>query len=243
MDKQTAHRIGMAFRMGLAFCKGREYLTGDADKWITVKPNGEEHTGRPVKIDSETGEIKAGMGGKFNGQKISEARSSFSGPRITQEQRNQKRNEQHISRLLKERTDRIDRATTPKDKLKAAQHEIEQLDKTAELFKQNAWRYGTDGIAKAQQRIQSLKDSIQKEYVDKLQREIDEAHQRRVDAYKQKIQSKRDYYQSKADELSKSATEKFNYARHFAREIMPLGQPLVNEHVARGYKKINQAYN
>lgn len=241
MDKQTAHRIGMAFRMGLAFCKGREYLTGDADKWITVKPNGEEHTGRPVKIDSETGEIKAGMGGKFNGQKISEARSSFSGPRITQEQRNQKRNEQHISRLLKERTDRIDRATTPKDKLKAAQHEIEQLDKVAESFKQNAWRYGTDGLAKAQQKIQSLKDSIQKEYVDKLQREIDEAHQQRVEAYKQKIQGKRDYYQSKADQYAQSASEKYARAREMG-ERMPLGQPIVNEATARAYRQINRGY-
>lgn len=90
MDKQTAHRIGLAFRMGLAFCKGREYLAGDADKWITVKPNGEENKGRPVKIDADTGEVKAGMGGRFNGQKISEARSSFSGPRITQTQRQKK---------------------------------------------------------------------------------------------------------------------------------------------------------
>lgn len=45
----------------------------DADKWITVKPNGEEHKVRPVKIDGETGEIKAGMGGKFNGEHITKA--------------------------------------------------------------------------------------------------------------------------------------------------------------------------
>ena len=31
----------------------------DADKWITVKPNGAENKGAHVKIDGETGEVKA----------------------------------------------------------------------------------------------------------------------------------------------------------------------------------------
>ena len=39
------------------------------DKWITVKPNGPDNTGRPVLI-GEGGEIRAGMGGKFNGRSI-----------------------------------------------------------------------------------------------------------------------------------------------------------------------------
>lgn len=56
-------------------------FAADEDRWITVKPNGAENKGRPVKIDGETGVIKAGMGGKFNGQKISEARKGFTGPR------------------------------------------------------------------------------------------------------------------------------------------------------------------
>lgn len=42
------------------------------DRWITVKPNGPEHKGQPVKI-GEGGEVKGGMGGKFNGQHIGEA--------------------------------------------------------------------------------------------------------------------------------------------------------------------------
>lgn len=41
------------------------------DGWITVKPNGSEHKGQPVKLNGK-GEIIAGMGGKFNGKKISE---------------------------------------------------------------------------------------------------------------------------------------------------------------------------
>ena len=180
MMNDKAKKLGKAFKLGLSFARGRRFsgVAMDSDKWITVKPNGENNTGRPVLIDGETGEIKAGMGGKFNGQKISEARKSFSGPRITQKQRSQKQtdaehseSEKHIAKLLKERVDRINSAPTPRDKLKAAQHEIEQLDKAAERFNQNAWRYGPEGVAKAQQRIQSLKDSIQKEYVDKLQKE------------------------------------------------------------------------
>ena len=63
------------------------YSFTDGDRWITVHPNGKENKGTPVKLDEATGEVKAGMGGKFNGQKISEARKNFTGPRITQSQR------------------------------------------------------------------------------------------------------------------------------------------------------------
>lgn len=41
----------------------------DADRWITVHPNGEQGKGRPALID-EKGTVKAGMGGKFNGRNI-----------------------------------------------------------------------------------------------------------------------------------------------------------------------------
>ena len=57
----------------------------DADKWITVHPNGAEGKGRPALIDGETGRVKGGMGGKFNGQKISEVKSSFRGPKTPSE--------------------------------------------------------------------------------------------------------------------------------------------------------------
>lgn len=48
------------------------------DRWITVKPNGEENKGRHVKIDGETGEIKAGMGGKHKGEKINAIKNKSS---------------------------------------------------------------------------------------------------------------------------------------------------------------------
>lgn len=55
-------------------------FASDEDKWVTAHPNGEEHEGTPVKIDDETGIVRAGMGGKFNGQHISAAsRKGFMG--------------------------------------------------------------------------------------------------------------------------------------------------------------------
>lgn len=44
---------------------------GDEIGWITVHPNGPGTKGTPVKLDKDTGEILAGMGGKFNGRHVS----------------------------------------------------------------------------------------------------------------------------------------------------------------------------
>jgi hypothetical protein len=49
------------------------------DKWITVKPNGPDAKGAPVLV-GEGGEIKAGMGGKFKGKKLSEVPRTFENP-------------------------------------------------------------------------------------------------------------------------------------------------------------------
>lgn len=43
----------------------------DAPQWITVHPNGPGTTGTHVQIEGTTGEVLAGMGGKFNGKHIS----------------------------------------------------------------------------------------------------------------------------------------------------------------------------
>jgi len=47
-------------------------LAQDADRWITVHPNGKDAKGQPALI-GENGEVKAGMGGKFNGKNIKDA--------------------------------------------------------------------------------------------------------------------------------------------------------------------------
>ncbi|HAU5007098.1 TPA: hypothetical protein JD037_27010, partial [Raoultella ornithinolytica] len=49
----------------------------DEDRWITVHPNG--GTGTPVLI-GEDGVVKAGMGGKFNGQSITQTKKNETQP-------------------------------------------------------------------------------------------------------------------------------------------------------------------
>lgn len=79
MDKEQAYKIGLAFKLGMIYAKGKAHakLTNDSKlalddpKWITVHPNGKENKGRPALLDSETGEVLGGMGGKFNGKHIS----------------------------------------------------------------------------------------------------------------------------------------------------------------------------
>lgn len=104
-------------------------FVADEDKWITVKPNGEENKGRPVRIDGETGVIKAGMGGKFNGQKISEARKSFTGPRVDRSklaERNKEAKERELaSQAEKEAATKKD---APKKEISAEEAEQIKID-------------------------------------------------------------------------------------------------------------------
>lgn len=78
-------RIEYAFALGCAFGMGRAWakanlgsLAQDADRWITVKPNGSENTGRPVLIDENTGKVKAGIGGKWNGKTLNPKKTKSS---------------------------------------------------------------------------------------------------------------------------------------------------------------------
>lgn len=57
MKVHVLHRVAVRFKDGV--------------RWITVKPHGPENKGTPVKLDDRTGEVLAGMGGKFNGRHIS----------------------------------------------------------------------------------------------------------------------------------------------------------------------------
>lgn len=66
-------RIGQAFKLGFVFARGLWHRANDDSEWITVHPNGRENKGSHVLIDSDTGEVLGGMGGKFNGRHISAA--------------------------------------------------------------------------------------------------------------------------------------------------------------------------
>ena len=58
MSNMNATKLGRAFRLGMAFARGAKYRKGIAqdDKWITVKPNGENAKGRPVLL-GDNGEM------------------------------------------------------------------------------------------------------------------------------------------------------------------------------------------
>lgn len=53
----------------------------DKEDWVTVHPNGPDAKGSPVLLEKSTGVVKAGMGGKHNGEKINELRKDFTGPK------------------------------------------------------------------------------------------------------------------------------------------------------------------
>lgn len=65
--------LQLAFMKGFLYALGRQKkkLAQDDAKWITVHPNGQGHKGRPALIDTASGEVLGGMGGKFNGRHIS----------------------------------------------------------------------------------------------------------------------------------------------------------------------------
>ena len=100
------------------------------DRWITVKPNGEENKGRHVKIDGETGEIKAGMGGRYNGQKISEARKSFTGARIDSYSKLAERNKKAKERELASQAEKeaATKKDAPKKEISAEEKEQIKID-------------------------------------------------------------------------------------------------------------------
>lgn len=141
-------KLGMAFKLGMAYGQGLKFRTGMAqdDKWITVKPNGENAKGRPVLL-GENGEIKAGMGGKFNGQRISEARKSFTGPRITQAQRNLKSGNKKYANLSDEEVEK---------RLQEHLQDINQSDKWREEFGQ----LRTEALYRQNQKNEKLKKAF-----------------------------------------------------------------------------------
>lgn len=66
--RDTFFNLGLVFdKWGMPVTDVKQFV--DATGWITVKPNGPDNKGVPIKIDGE-GRVVAGMGGKFNGQKI-----------------------------------------------------------------------------------------------------------------------------------------------------------------------------
>ena len=91
MDREYAYKLGQAFKLGMIYAQGKAHkdrkLALDKAEWITVHPNGKENKGRPALIDSTTGQVLGGMGGKFNGKHISIANSKSNKPALLNNQK------------------------------------------------------------------------------------------------------------------------------------------------------------
>lgn len=130
----------------------------DGVKWITVKPNGPENKGTPVKLDDRTGEVLAGMGGKFNGRHISAA------PRGG-------RQEQPGAQAV------IEWSKAPKAPQKPQYTGSDKYTKTAKLVKSTQKEFTPDSVGKA------IKDlnypyTIDLDNKDQILKELDKEYDR-----------------------------------------------------------------
>lgn len=174
-----AKKLGEAFKYGVAFSEGYKHRRGVAqdDKWITVKPNGENAKGRPVLL-GDNGEIKGGMGGKFNGQKLSEARKGFTGPRITNTQREEAKQKSdqppfdresyrkqmyagHMDNVVKRRAESGE-YDGPKG-IESAKAQIETLKQEAEYFKNSDHPKKDLIVAQKEIQVEWLNDWLDKQ--------------------------------------------------------------------------------
>lgn len=73
--KDKAFKLGYAFGCGIRMSKRLAMDAIDPNGWRT------NDNGNRYNIDLKTGTIQAGMGGKFNGQKTTELKKGFIGPK------------------------------------------------------------------------------------------------------------------------------------------------------------------
>ena len=130
----------MNTQQGAILSKARRLLAMDS-RWITVKPNGAENKGSPVKID-ESGRIEAGMGGKFNGTKLNEVRKNFVGAKTP--------SKEHLAAAGKEAAHRKELAeiSSSIDKNFTAGNVQELNDATTKLFNKYVDRSIPENIRK-----------------------------------------------------------------------------------------------
>lgn len=148
----VATRKPLSFEERLRLALRGELLAYDEARWITVHPNGDEHEGQPVLIDDEGGgRILGGMGGKFNGQKISEIKKGFVGPKSPDAETLVKKQEEQHKREEKKRQEE-------------AQKKSKQDNHSQPDFVQKALELG--GKVSVAQKIRIIKNKEFKDYVD-----------------------------------------------------------------------------
>ena len=95
----------------------------DADKWITVHPNGKDTKGTPALI-GENGEVKGGMGGKFNGQNIKDAHGTV---KFTSGETNAETEARHEASKPKDQPAKPSRSKSYIDSMKAKGLTVAQI--------------------------------------------------------------------------------------------------------------------
>ena len=179
-----AKRLGAAFRAGLFFSRCCA-IAQDAAQWITVHPGGKGmkangkgmKKGTPVLIDDQTGQVLGGMGGKFTGQHISEARKDFVGARQTKADKS----ERHYKKLLKAHTDYIE-SVKPQFRPGAAGNVIARLRKTREAVANHLDGTTQEERDEAVKKVDRMIEHLQSKYIDNyetpLKRKIRERKER-----------------------------------------------------------------
>lgn len=136
MELKKAYSLGVAFAIGIRLAEFNQdewQMAQDAEKWITIHPNGKEHKGRPALIDTQTGEYIAGGGGNLKGKKVNETHKGFEGPktptafvssgeqqgRIMTEQFNKAKKDQSENVAAEEVKSEVKSDTSYKEELKA----------------------------------------------------------------------------------------------------------------------------
>lgn len=144
-------------------------ISSDEPKWITVHPhgkgainkNGEDIKGTPVLIESDNGEVLAGMGGKYNKRHISEACSKEKSQNFATEQ---KTKENAAQKHLKDLQDTAKKETAKEqEKAKAKQDQIkEKQDQAKETQTQEQNKSPIQSLSKTstEHEINAALDSV-----------------------------------------------------------------------------------
>lgn len=137
--------IQLAFMKGFLYALGRQKkkLAQDDAKWITVHPNGQGHKGRPALIDTASGEVLGGMGGKFNGRHISAVKRGHeqAGAQMNVNRMNHKAdmmNNQKIGFTNKEETKKTSSIAKPEGYEERKKAREASLKRRADLAQQHA---------------------------------------------------------------------------------------------------------
>lgn len=231
-------------------------ISSDEPKWITVHPhgkgainkNGEDIKGTPVLLESETGEVLGGMGGKYNGVHISEACSKENtlntqhdikrGQMMRENPQKfaaeQKAREQKAQQHLKDLQDTAKKETAKEQqKAKEKQDQIkEQQDQAKETQTQEQTKSPIQNLSKTstEHEINAALDSIQQIKIGakgmNSQQRTDEVIIKREaikNLYKvdNKIAAKAFKARLEAAGPPPAAFNNFNEAREYAHKLLP----------------------